>query len=65
MVAAFMDRDGDMGSREPDEPMGWYDPGGDGNPDPVIVSGGGAVTGIDITLRDLYSIYLPSALRNM
>lgn len=63
-VAAFMDLGGDMGPPEPDEPFGWYDPGGDGQPDPVIVSEGNVVTGINITLQDPRRyIYLPLVLR--
>jgi hypothetical protein len=63
-VAAFMDLDGDMGPPQPDEPFGWYDPTGDGNPDPVVVSEGNAVTGIDVMLHDPSRyLYLPLVLR--
>jgi len=63
-VAAFMDLDGDMGPPQPDEPFGWYDPAGDGSPDPVLVSEGNAVTGIDISLHDPSRyLYLPLVLR--
>jgi hypothetical protein len=62
-LAAFMDRDGDMGQPKPDEPVGWYDPNGDKSPDPVIVVGGVAVTDINIALRDPYAVYLPVMLR--
>jgi hypothetical protein len=59
-VFAFMDLGGDMGPPEPGEPFGWHDPTGDGYPDPVVVSGGNPVTGIDITLHDpLRPVYLP------
>jgi hypothetical protein len=63
-IGAFMDLDGDMGPPEPDEPFGWYDPGGDGNPDQVIVNEGNPVTGIDIILHDPSRyIYLPLVLK--
>ena len=62
-VGAFMDLGGDMGPPRPNEPFGWYDPGGDGQPDPVIVSGGNALTGIDVTLHDPQrTIFLPLIL---
>jgi hypothetical protein len=47
-----MDLAGDMGPPQPNEPVGWYDLDGDGQPDPVVVSGANAVSGVDITLRD-------------
>lgn len=63
-VGAFMDLGGDMGPPESDEPFGWFDPGGDGQPDPVIVSGGSTVTGIHISLLDpLHYIALPLILK--
>jgi hypothetical protein len=63
-VGAFMDLGGDMGPPEPDEPFGWYDLGGDGQPDPVLVSESHATTGIDITLYDpRRSIHLPLVLK--
>ncbi len=63
-VFAFMDLGGDMGPPEPGEPFGWYDPTGDGYPDPVVVSGGSPVMGIDITLHDPpRPVYLPLLLR--
>jgi hypothetical protein len=51
MVGAYMDLDGDMAPPEPDEPLAFYDPGGDHQPDSVTVSGG-PVTGIDLALTD-------------
>ncbi len=51
-LMAFIDLGDDMGPPQPNEPVGWYDVGGDGTPDPVVVSGGKAATGIDITIRD-------------
>ncbi len=61
LLVAFMDTGDDMGPPQPGEPLGWYDPGGDGSPDVVTVSGGAHLTGIDIILRDtLRYIYLPS-----
>jgi hypothetical protein len=51
-VAAFMDLGDDMGPPQPGEPFAWHDPGGDGQPDPVTVTGGNAVTGVNIALRD-------------
>ncbi len=62
-VGAYMDLDGDMAAPEPDEPLAFYDPGGDHQPDPVTVSGGPAI-GIDIALSDpIRRIYLPLMLR--
>ncbi len=51
-VAAFMDLGDDMGPPQPGEPFAWHDPGGDGQPDVVTVTGGNAVTGINIALHD-------------
>lgn len=48
-VSAFLDANDSGGPPDPGEPLAWYDPDGDGNPDPVTVAGG-AVTGIDIAL---------------
>jgi hypothetical protein len=63
-VGAFMDLGDDMGPPQPGEPFGWYDPAGDGWPDPVIVSGGNPATGVNITLHDpRYSLYLPLVLK--
>jgi len=58
-----MDLDGDMAAPEPDEPLAFYDPNGDHQPDLVTVHGG-PVTGIDIALSDpVQRFYLPLALR--
>lgn len=64
LVGAFIDLGGDMGPPQPDEPFGWYDPTGDGQPDAVAIRAGGAATGIDITLRDrwAYAVLLPLVL---
>ena len=63
-LAAYMDLGNDMGPPQPGEPFGWYDPGSDQQPDPVTITGGNAVTNIDITLLDtLRYIYLPSIQR--
>ena len=51
-VAAFMDLGDDMGPPQPGEPFAWYDPNGDGQPDFATLSGGVAVTGINIALHD-------------
>jgi hypothetical protein len=51
-VIAFMDLGDDMGAPLPNEPYGVYDTSGDGQLDTVVVSGGQAVTGVDITLVD-------------
>ncbi len=51
-VGAFMDLGDDMGPPQPNEPFGWYDLDKNGLPDPVVVNGSGAVTGIDIALLD-------------
>jgi len=52
-----------VGPSEPDEPVGWYDPSSDGYPDPVVVSEGQPVTGVDIILRHPFPhVYLPVAL---
>lgn len=51
-IFAFIDLGDDMGSPQPDEPSGWYDPGDDGSPDPVTIREGNPVTGVDITIRD-------------
>ena len=49
-VNAFLDaNDSGGGLPDPDEPLGWYDPNGDGDPDAVTVAGG-AATGIDIVM---------------
>jgi hypothetical protein len=59
VVGAYMDVDGDMAAPEPDEPLAWYDPGGDRQPDSVTVHGG-PVTGIEIALSDpTRRAYLP------
>jgi hypothetical protein len=59
-VGAFMDLDDDMGPPEPDEPFGWYDPLGDGVPDPVVVYDSLPSLGIDIILLDpLRYLFLP------
>ncbi len=47
-VSAYMDLDGSGGEPGSDEPMGWYDVDGDGNPDTITVSGSN-VTGVDIS----------------
>jgi hypothetical protein len=63
VVGAYMDLDGDMAAPEPDEPLAFYDPNGDHQPDLVTVHGG-PVTGIDIALSDpVQRFYLPLALR--
>jgi hypothetical protein len=51
-IFAFIDLGDDMGSPQPDEPSGWYDPGDDGVPDSVIMQDGNPATGVDITIRD-------------
>ncbi len=52
LVGAFIDLGGVEAPPQPDEPFGWYDPTGDGQPDVVAIRAGGAATGIDIGLRD-------------
>ncbi|MCC7355713.1 MAG: hypothetical protein IT330_18380 [Anaerolineae bacterium] len=54
-VAAFMDRDGDMGSPEPDEPFAWY-------PATVVVSSS-PISGINVALYDPYRRFLPLAVK--
>jgi hypothetical protein len=48
-VSAYLDTN-DNNEQEPDEPSGYYDGNGDGEPDEVFVDG--EVTDIDITMRD-------------
>lgn len=63
-LSAFIDLGDDMGPPQPDEPFGWYDLGGDGSPDLVIISGGASLASINIVLRDPQTyIYLPSLHR--
>ena len=50
-LLAFIDMGDDMGSPLSNEPMGLYD-GGDGTADTVVLAGGKAATGVDITIRD-------------
>lgn len=51
-VFAFMDLGDDMGPPQPSEPLGSYDPNGDGKSDEIIVKDGKGLTGINITLLD-------------
>ncbi len=51
-VSAFIDLGDDMGAPKADEPQGSFDAGGDGTPDAVVIQGGKAATGVNITLRD-------------
>jgi hypothetical protein len=52
VVGAFIDTGDDMGAPQPADPLGWYDGTGDGKADAVVIAGGVAATGIDITIRD-------------
>jgi predicted outer membrane repeat protein len=57
-VSAFLDiHDRGEGPPEFGEPYGWYDSNGDGNPDPVTVSGGD-ISGIDILMEDITDEYI-------
>lgn len=52
LVFAFIDMGDDMGAPQAGEPHGWYDVGGDGQPDEVTIVNGSAAAGVDITLQD-------------
>lgn len=52
-ISAFLDlNDNGDGPADTAEPLGWYDPNGDDNPDPITINGGN-ISGIDITLTDI------------
>jgi glucose/arabinose dehydrogenase/photosystem II stability/assembly factor-like uncharacterized protein len=51
-VHAYLDADDSGGAPDVGEPFAWYDTNSDGIPDPVVVTGTGAVSGIDIALSD-------------
>jgi hypothetical protein len=51
-VHAFLDTDPLGQPPGPEDPKACYDPNGDGNPNPVTVSGGSNTADIDITLED-------------
>ncbi len=62
-ISAFLDiHDRSEGPPEFGEPVGWYDFNGDGNPDPVTVSGG-SVSGINIVISDIDSENIQGAVR--
>ncbi len=57
-ISAFLDiYDRGEGPPEFGEPLGWYDPNSDGNPDPMVVNDGN-LTGIDIAMQDIDSEYI-------
>ncbi len=49
-VGVHLDADDSGGPPADWEPWAWYDPDRDGQPDPVVISGGQAVTGVDIAI---------------
>jgi hypothetical protein len=53
VVAGFLDMDGN-GRPSAGEPVGFYDPGADGIPDPLALGPGEHASGIDFTLGDTY-----------
>jgi len=51
-VSAFIDLGDDMGPPQAAEPLGWYDTGGDGTADEVVVADGSPAAGVDIEIVD-------------
>lgn len=49
-VQAFLDSGDDRGPPEADEPQGFYDANGDGQPDIVVMTGGAGLIEIDFAL---------------